>query len=372
MRYVVARLGPYANIAGWNYVWEVPGNREDQELGWARLVKKYDVFDHLRTYQDECLDKNEFNRPEYNFAGVENHYMFSTNRDQDRKHWAEPWTHHDACLAGYVTGKPVYMVEGNALWRRYWAPKSGATQDDLRQAAWACATAGASFTWCGHHESGKLMAKGPQGLPFSDENKYTSYAKEIDILGGVMTEGVSFHSMTPQDELLSDHDKHRVWCLAESGKQYLVFSSQGKSFSLTPAAGEYTSNFWINTKTGAEESIPLITATGKKAFTPPNTNTDWVLVLRKDPKTRVGVSINSYAKTPCMVNFNTITNELAINSSREVSEIRIVAITGKLVYEFKNAASSGKTIVVPDLSSGVYIVSGRTANSTHTQKIIKR
>jgi hypothetical protein len=40
VRYVVARLGPFANIAGWNYIWEVPGDREAEELGCMRLVQK--------------------------------------------------------------------------------------------------------------------------------------------------------------------------------------------------------------------------------------------------------------------------------------------------------------------------------------------
>ena len=57
VRYAVARLAPFANIAGWNYVWEVPGDRRDQELGLARLLMKYDIFGHLRTYQDEIPRK---------------------------------------------------------------------------------------------------------------------------------------------------------------------------------------------------------------------------------------------------------------------------------------------------------------------------
>ncbi|MFO7657115.1 MAG: DUF5060 domain-containing protein [Bacteroidales bacterium] len=285
VKYVVARLAPYANIAGWSFVWEVPGDRESHELGWARLVKKYDVFDHLRTYQDEHPGQNEYSRPEYNFAAIENHYMFSQDRTTDRLYWKEPWTHHEACLAGYVTGKPVYMIEGNALWRRFWQSRTKATLDDLRQSAWACVTAGASFNWCGHLGENELKAFGPEGLPFfGDINSYAKSANEIDILTHVMNNKLEFYKMGPADSLLSNTSQRDVWCLTEPGRQYLVFSCDGKPFNLKLKAGQYNSNQWINAITGADTIVPAFTAADNEQilFTPPNTETDWVLLIRKE------------------------------------------------------------------------------------------
>lgn len=284
VRYVVSRLAPYANIAGWNFVWEVPGNREDDELGWARLIEKYDVFRHLCTYEDESPAANEYSRREYTFAAIENHQIASVEKSEDRLHWKEAWTHHQACLAGYVYGKPVFMSEGNALWRRYWHPKCGATRDDLRQAAWACATAGASFTWCGHEGEGQLMASGPQGLPFNnDENEYAESASQIDILSNIMNNEVVFYRMHPADSLLSGCDPHKVWCLAERGKQYMVFSTAGTPFAIQLTEGTYPLNKWINTVTGTEIDIPSISTQGKEktSFTPPDSENDWLLLIRK-------------------------------------------------------------------------------------------
>ena len=284
VRYVVSRLAPYANIAGWNFVWEVPGNREECELGWARLIEKYDLFSHLRTYEDENPAENEYHRPEYTFAAIENHQVASAEKSEDRQYWKEPWTHHQACLAGYVSGKPVFMSEGNALWRRYWHPKCGATRDDLRRAAWACVTAGASFTWCGHEGEGPLMASGPQGLPFSDdENEYSESAFQIDILGNVMNNEVLFYRMSPADSLLTGCDPHKVWCLAERGKQYLVFSAGGDPFTAQLAKGIYSHNKWINTLTGTETDIPSVSSTDKQkiSFHPPDSENDWLLLIRK-------------------------------------------------------------------------------------------
>lgn len=282
VRYVVARLAPYANIAGWNFTWEVDGNREAYELGWARLVKKYDVFNHLRAYHDETPGTNEYQRAEYTFAAVENHQMVSTDKTLDRPHWLEPGSHHAAALAGYVTGKPVYMTEGNALWRRYWGEKLGGTADVVGPAAWGCATAAASFTWCGH-TSTPLTVRGAGGLPFfGDDNPYRAAAKAVDVLADVMSKKLAFFRMTPQDGLLSGHDKQSVFCLAEAGHQYLVFAAAGKSFSLNVASGKYTANEWVDTKTGATTSAPAIDLGSAKSmpFSAPNTTTAWALLLR--------------------------------------------------------------------------------------------
>ena len=291
VKYVVSRLAPYANIAGWSYVWEVPGDRETQELGWARLVKKYDVFDHLRTYQNEQPAINFFDLPEYNFAAVENHYLYSPdNRDLDFPFWRKAWSHHAACLAGYVPGKPVLMIEGNALWVRYWAAKCGATPDDLRQSAWGCVTAGASFLWCGHYGGGSLKADGPIGLPFyGDVNKYAASASQIDILADIMNNGLRFYTMEPADSLLSEQDTMAVWCLAEPGTQYLVFSLKGKPFKLRMGAGQYKNSQWVNAITGAGVLVPSFTTAENDivSFTPPNNSTDWILVLRTEGEPRI-------------------------------------------------------------------------------------
>ncbi len=283
VRYAVARLAPYANLAGWNFVWEVDGNREDYELGWARLIEKYDVFDHLRTYEDESPRDNEYDRPEYTFAAVENHLIAARSKDLERHYWKEPWTHHLAVIQGYK-GKPVYMSEGNALWRRFWHERTGATQDDLRCAAWACATGGASFNWNGHLKEYELYASGPTGLPFNEDNPFTASEEYIDILARVMNEEVAFYRMTPQDGLLRRHDAMCVWALAEEGKQYLVFASHGEPFALCLAEGSYTNNIWIDAKSGVRTKVDPVSGHGKTGapvpFDPPSRTTDWVLILR--------------------------------------------------------------------------------------------
>jgi hypothetical protein len=292
VRYAIARLAPYANIAGWGFVWEVPGDRLDSELGWAQLVKKYDVFNHLRTYEDEFPIKNEYHRPEYNFAAIENHLIFSEEKELDRPYWKEPWTHHNACLAAYVPGKPVYMIEGNALWRRFWQKRTNASLDELRQSAWACVTAGASFNWCGHAGEDSLVAYGPEGLPFfGEDNVYSTSASQLDILSNVMENQLAFYKMAPTDVLLSNHKTKKVWCLSEKGSQYLVYSINGESFELKLSKGNYIHNKWINAITGDFEAVTsyLITEEKSVKFTPPDSINDWVLLIRNEAVNAPGV-----------------------------------------------------------------------------------
>jgi hypothetical protein len=283
VRYVVSRIAPYANLAGWNFLWEVEGDREDHELGWARLVKRYDIFEHLRTYEDESPRDNAYDRPEYTFAAVENHRIAGPTKDLERHYWKEPWTHHMAVIVGYK-GKPVYMSEGNALWRRYWHEKAGATQDHLRRAAWACVTGGASFNWNGHLKEYELYASGPTGLPFNPDNPYTTSEQVVDIIARVMNKEVAFYRMTPQDGLLRQHDAMRVWALAEEGRQVLVFASHGEPFALCLAEGNYVNNIWIDAKTGTQTKVDPVSGRGKDSdpvpFSPPSRTTDWVLILR--------------------------------------------------------------------------------------------
>ena len=157
-------------------------------------------------------------------------------------------------------------------------------QDDLRRAAWACVTAGASFTWNGHESEYELYAGGPTGLPFNEENSFRLSERYIDILTRVMQNDVEFYRMKPHDELLAHQQPLRVYALAEPGRQYLVFAPDGEPFSLKMEAGTYSNGFWIDTLTGEKQALKSVSAQGPDtpvAFTAPNRTTDWVLVVRQ-------------------------------------------------------------------------------------------
>jgi hypothetical protein len=113
-----------------------------------------------------------------------------------------------------------------------------------------------------------------------------------------MNDEVEFYKLMPQSDQLTAHDPFRVFALAEKGRQYLVFAMDGEPFSLFLGAGEYSNNAWIDAKTGARQAVPAVTGHGALDFNgkdvgerdswpqpvrfePPDTDTDWVLVLRR-------------------------------------------------------------------------------------------
>lgn len=65
--------------------------------------------------------------------------------------------------------------------------------------------------------------------------------------------------------------------------------TKGSPFKLQLAPGKYKSNQWINTKTGVGKKIPAITASDNhlSSFTPPDTTTDWVMLIRKEWKQKI-------------------------------------------------------------------------------------
>ena len=274
VKYVVARLAPYANIAGWNYAWEV------QDVGGyelAGLLGQYDPWEHLRTYHSDNLDNHNFNDPRYTFAAIEEY-------NPDGLPWPNrsvgSYPNHRAILKAYVN-KPVYMMEGSSLWYACYHEASGGysnwnssrAEDDARRAAWAIATAAGSFTWSDHPGCGN-PAYSSDVLGTAESVDY------IDTLFKVMEQDVVFYKMNPHDDLITNKSATEVWALAEPGKQYLVYAEAGADFNLSIASGTYTAT-WINTQTNTRQNANGGSVTGgTRSFTPPS-SADWVLILKK-------------------------------------------------------------------------------------------
>ena len=284
--YAVARLAPFANIAGFAFAWESPGNDTDTDLGLARLLRAADPFGHLVTYEEEnCTTKNHFALPEWGFASVE------ALGDEATANWTRgggysTQNHHDVSLQGY-RGKPVLMCEGHDLWRSWWH----AQEPNVVRAAWAVTTAGASFTWAdmGHYPddpyaSGQALAT------------YPAAALAVDVLARIMTEVLpAFHRMVPADALLSGvtsgpgagggKPKHRpapplTFCLAEQGAQYLVYSDAGRPFSLDTAACSNCTVTWFDPVSGAQQTGGKREGgDGVLQLSPPTAGRHWVAVL---------------------------------------------------------------------------------------------
>jgi hypothetical protein len=181
-------------------------------------------------------------------------------------------------------GKPVYMVEGNALWRGCWA-KDEADRTATR-AAWAVTLAGGSFAW----QDAAACFNGPiadiLNWPTDD-----LIANRLDVLYRTMGRDVAFEHLTPTNELLGgcwasfDLDgpvpSSPCFAAAEIGVQYVVCKEDGGAFELAIATGTYDAT-WIDTHTGTHEPVGGGTIAGGSSiqFIAPTNSSDWVLLLR--------------------------------------------------------------------------------------------
>lgn len=279
VRYVVARLAAFANVAGWNYTWETDGKTGERRL--MELLARFDPWKHLATYHDEAPAANGYGDARYSFAGIENHGYFGNVRGAPALDSA---SHYLATIDAY-RGKPVYMVEGNGLWRGCWA--KDAAESSITRAAWAVTLAGGSFNW----QDASGCFKGPIGDMFSWPAA-NPVANRLDVLYAALTRDVAFERMAPRNDLLSGCPSNfnrsgtvpvsPCYALAEPGAQYLVYKENGGSFGLNLAMGNYAAT-WIDTRSGARQPANGSGAQGAGAavqFVTPDTATDWVLLLK--------------------------------------------------------------------------------------------
>lgn len=279
VRYVTARLAAFANIAGWNYTWETDGGSGEQPL--MDLLAQFDPWKHLATYHDEVPGDNDYGNGRYSFAGVENHGYFGNSGGAAALDSA---SHYQAAIDAY-RDKPVYMVEGNGLWRACWAKDSA--ERTITRAAWAVTAAGGSFTWQDAPECFSGPVAGMFGWPSANP-----MANRLDVLYAVMTHDVQFAQMTPHNELLSGcwNSFNRFdavpmspcFVLAEPGKQYVAYKEDGGSFSLSLESGTYRAT-WVDTRSGARHAANggSVSSGGSVVqFFAPSDSTDWVLVLK--------------------------------------------------------------------------------------------
>ena len=163
------------------------------------------------------------------------------------------------------------------------------------RAAWAVTTAAASFTWSD-------LGNAPDD-PYYSNQVFTTYptaAKSIDVLNTIMVEHLpAFYAMSPADALLVAPVPSLTFCLAEQGKQYIVYSDAGAPFSLDTrsATSAGTADTAVTASAGAEaEGVLKLTwfdpvsgdshdggtvALGAASvlLTPPTVNKHWVAML---------------------------------------------------------------------------------------------
>ena len=102
--------------------------------------------------------------------------------------------------------------------------------------------------------------------------------------------------MTPNDNLASGNNN---WCLADEGREYIVFLSEGGTSSLNITKDGTYDVRWYDPRNGGSlqsGSVTTISGTGNKALgnAPNNGNQDWVVYIKNNDGNSYPVRITSY------------------------------------------------------------------------------
>ncbi len=274
IKYICARLAPYANIMGFTFTYETSNGAAERDM--MDRLGQYDPWGHHKTMMQGLYSGNQYNNDWWDYSG----YTFVSTEAVygDRNGCNMPASFsYDICRPMVDRyNKPVFHSECWGMWRSCY----GACNPSVGPHAWANTMAGASATW-------NDLPDCELGNHSYDIFSFSDAALAYDVHANVMMNYVDHGEMNPYDGV-----NNGGRALAEPGKQYLVWKQGGGQFNLDVASGSYEGR-WINCYNGNEVDLGMVTGTGgSMSFTPPFGGTDAALVLSapSDPDTVLNLS----------------------------------------------------------------------------------
>lgn len=264
LRYTIARLGAY-----WNLLFNVGGPEpelkgnpyltRDEINRIGALIRQLDVFGHSLTLHTPTGDSPVRNESWLSFVTLQGPKTF------DRRVLSEGLLRNHA-------GKPLYAQE--TLWSGNYTVtgKYGRdyTDDDIRKNAYVILMSAAALNFADN--------KGDSSTGFSGTLKSSDRVQpRHDILKRIWDFFITlpFYRLAPRQDLVS-----QGFCLAEDGREYLVYLETGGTVQVQVKPGTYTVQ-WINARDPRERRGSGTTANGAN-LTAPDSN-DWLLHLRATP-----------------------------------------------------------------------------------------
>ena len=249
IKYWLLRTAPYY-IFLYNIGFELPEYTDVP--AWpvvrAEFVKSIDPWDHLITGH-ELHSWSYSNESVMDFSALQNDNNFH-QRALDV--WNSPSKPHPHC--------------SECIWNAPW--QTAGTEASHRKDLWDGMTGGMSnFLWTMDNDTGLTSFK---------------YANSF------LKRDVQWWLMSPNDEVVTEGT---AYVLANSGVEYIAYSSSGSNFSLNIPAGNYQQQ-WFNPANGTYQSwISLNTTVGAVTFNKPNSN-DWVLHIRESADSTTSLPTN--------------------------------------------------------------------------------
>jgi hypothetical protein len=244
----------------------------------GRLLKRVDPYGHLTSVHGHA------------------DYKFRTSPWSDfalYQSWDEGGG-HDFMLrmrqAQAATGRPMPQINEEYGYEDHYPTKWGGgrkaparSADNRRRLAWGMYLAG------GYQTTGERADRGTgagadvgggwiNGRGDRDMTMLSGYARIVDCFNRL-----EWWRMDPRDELV----ERPAYCLAEPGRQYLVYLPQGGRTAVTLKGGPFLAS-WFDPRTGKVEEIG--TARAPRWETPAREpGQDWALILRRPTATDAGI-----------------------------------------------------------------------------------
>lgn len=258
VKYTLARLAPY-----WNLLLLVGGpeplyrknphltRAEVNRLG--KMIDSLDVFNHLLSVHSPTGD-DPFRDETWTSYGI-----LQGPKTVDRQEL------YEGLLRNHHPEKPLYAQE--TLWpgNTYGHPEY--SEADIRKNAYVMMMAATAINFADMNGNSSSGFSGTIDLAQKVQAKHDVIKQVWDFF-----ETIDFYRMTPAPSLVN-----RGYCLAEAGKQYLVYLENGEETSVRIPPGTYTVT-WINAQDTHDRREQGITS-GEQPLAPPDEGDDWLLWL---------------------------------------------------------------------------------------------
>jgi hypothetical protein len=223
-RWLVARYAAYPNII-WDFSKEANNEKDlPYKQGWLKWLRENDPYHHLITVHDDHKDAEAGAYDELtDFRASQQHSNFHETilRQRKRRSWPVSNVESDyECGPGGVNDKTY----GQAM-----------TPEQTLSTLWEIQMAGGYTAYYYTYTAWDVIH------PLDAPPGY-AYLKRF----GGFWRATEYWKLEPSDELVN-----RGWCLAQPGREYVVFQKQAQSFTLEIAGAKSPlSGDWFNPQTG--------------------------------------------------------------------------------------------------------------------------
>lgn len=271
LRYTLARMGAY-----WNLLFSVAGPEPnlknnvylstDAVTRLGETIQNWDVFSHPLSVHNRTGD-DPYRDSDWSSFGI-----LQGPKTRKREVLSQ------RLLRNHHSAKPLLAQEtlwgGNKYHPNY-------TLDDIRKNAFVMTISAAAIVFADMDGDSSSGFSGAMDLSLKNQAIHDEIKKVWDFF-----DTIPFYRMKPRQDLVSVG-----FCLAEEGRDYLVYLEEPASVDVKVVKGSYAVE-WINARNTDERRDGGVTSDGRN-LAAPNNSGDWLLRLSKKKLVKTQTSVFS-------------------------------------------------------------------------------